>query len=276
MRKDGLFTNDQLPRERAPEASNVISFTDAQLARMTPAERAQAAKGAPPRKPRWGLIPDNHMAIAKIKLARRPKKVDQDGNVVEVEDEDGDFLIRESFGARWIDIRFVLEGRYNNRFIFDRLMLQWSSEGAKAAGRETFKLIRDIRSTREHEPQVAWSKEGGIEMPFDIEGMRVPVAIWSAPRHGDGKLVNRVRVLSPIPSHPTSTQYEALGRKRKVKETVDLDTGRDKLVIDMPGWDLYPYSDLGKLYCKRLGEFHDQRIKASLRAIEKMKRKAAI
>lgn len=259
MRKSSLFQSTDLDHCHGVQAPNVVSFSEAQRARMTEAQKHASYVGAPPKKSRYAPLKDGTYAIATIKLARQK---------TEVPGELGSPMLRESKGARWIDATFVLEGRYNNRRIQHRFMLAAKSEFTKLEVAKTRRMLDAIFACH------GIASGTGLSA---IEGLRVPVELFQYDRHGDEKTVNGVHVLCPIPGHPSSIAYEKFGRTRQVKMVDDvarLSDGTErkfkKKWIDFPGWQLHPFTSLAQLLQKRL-DTHEERVERNVeRAVEKL------
>lgn len=227
MRKSSLFTSDDLDGMKTA---------------------ADAGMEAPPKKSRYAPLKDGTRAIARIIFAK---------------DASGAPVIRESKGAKWIDARFVLEGRYNNRWIPHRFMLSGSSEATQNLVRKTADFRSCIFSCHAIDPKSPLSK---------AEGIRIPVMIGIEKRHGDNKTQNFIRyVMSANPQHPTYFEYEAFAKTKTVKLHPNAETGKKRRWIDFPGWNLYPFTQLAETLQKRINNYNDRADKNTNRAIERMR-----
>ena len=232
MRKSSLFKSDDLAGSQTA---------------------ADAGMNAAPKKQRYAPLKDGTRAIAIIVFAR---------------DGSGNPVIRESKGARWIDARFVLEGRYNNRWIPHRFMLAGSSESTKALVRKTADFRSCIFSCHGLPADTQLSK---------AETLRIPVMIGIENRHGDGKPQNFIRfVMSACPQHPTYHEYEAFAKTKTVKMQPNPITGGKRRWIDFPGWNLFPFTQLAETLQKRIDSYKDRSTKNTERALERMRNGFAV
>ncbi len=227
MRKTSLFKSDDLAGSKSA---------------------AEAGMECERKKPRYAPLKEGTRAIATITFAK---------------DATGAPMIRESKGARWIDGRFILEGRYNNRWIPHRFMLSGSSESTKAIVRKTNDFRRCIFSCHNIPADAPLSK---------VEGLRIPIMLGIENRHGDGKPQNFVRfVMSACPQHPTYSEYEAFAKTKTVKLAPNPATGGKRRWIDFPGWNLFPFTQLAETLQRRIDTYEDRADKNTKRAIERMR-----
>jgi hypothetical protein len=251
MRKSSLFKGEDLEHCTFNPSPNVVSFTDAQRARAPERLQHWMDPNVNPsgKRSRYAPLKAGTRAIAKIKLARHP---------------DGSPNIRESKGARWIDVKFVLEGRYNNRWIVTRFMLAGKSDSCLRERQRTWRLVEAINACHGRDRKSPVSA---------MEGLRVPVVLSLVNRHGDEKEVNAIGdVLSPNPAHSSHPAYAEFAKTRQVKMVPDPVTGRKRKWIDFPGWPLHPFSSVAQLLQKRLDTYDERQEAAAERAAARMAR----
>lgn len=281
MRKTSMFQNDDLLGcDTAPKEGKIVSIkkwlidngNDEDLAEKLAVKKATS--GAP--RKRYAPLKDGTFAIAKIVLTKKQVKVNYLDPETFEEKTRIDMVpdLRESKGARWIDARFVLEGRYANRWIPHRFMLS-------GASKSTRQLVSETKDNL-----VCINAGAGYDMKRPLsacDGQRVPILIGQHERHGDGKLANFVRhILCAHPIHPTHGLYEEFAKKRKVAMMPDPDRpimDGKKIVgyvqrrwIDFPGWHLYPHSSLYGVLVNRIHTFDAKAQKSTQRALKKMEK----
>lgn len=262
MRKANLFGQEQLPRQRRKaDEANVLAFKRDAL--DDDQKAAVAAGTAVKKRKRFDLMAE-HECIATI-ILRRARKADGTGGGFKL--EDGTLELVTSKGAMWIDARLVLEGKHRNRWVHIRLMFKAASSTAMKAVEETRQQVRRAKS-------YADSDLGSItDVLTMLDGLRVAVAVKQEKHWQHGDLVNTATIISCQPGTDTWHLYEKIARRRKVEEKIGPD-GREGLLIDMPGWDRFPFSPIASLYSSRLAEYDERRQRNSIRAVENMKAKA--
>ena len=258
MRKTSFFKAEDLaPPETKADRFERIKKSLKESLDVDPdkAEEIASKAAAAEKKSRYAPLKQGTRAIARLKFDQVERLDPETGKKHFVHD------VREKNGARWIDAKFILEGRYNNRWIKMRFML-------KGNGYQTNKLMAETKRN------VAKIKDCH-DIPADarlsaLDGLRVPVVLGVCPRHGDNKPVNYIdAILCPNPRDAHYAEYEAFAKTRKVKLLPD-EGGNMRRWIDFPGWNLYPFTPLFMTLKERIDTYHD-RVKASAeRALKKM------
>jgi len=262
VRKANLFDHEQIPRQRRKaDESNVLQFKPDAL--DDDQKAAVAAGTAAQKRKRYDLMAD-HECIATV-ILRRARRPDGTGGGFKL--EDGTLELVTSKGAMWIDARLVLEGKHRNRWVHPRFMFQGASSTALKAVQETREQVRRAKSYADDD------LNGIPDVLAMLDGLRVAVAVRQEPHWQHGDLVNTASIISCQPGTDSWHLYEKIARRRKVEKVKDAD-GQESLLIDMPGWDRFPFSPIAKLYQDRLAEYNARRQRNSIRAVEKMERKA--
>lgn len=263
MRKSSLFKNEDLEESERnkPDYNRKIMIMSQGLS-LADGDEEKTRKliekkiNQKPKKKRYSPLKDNTRAIAKIVLNTKIEGTDLNGDPIRI------FDIRESNGAKWIDAKFILEGKYNNRWVMHRFMIVGRSSPTKKLVAQTREIIKEIFSCYGIEKDAPLRK---------INELRVPVIIGEGPRHGDNIISNYIKiVLSPNPNNKNYSEYERFAKSRSVKLLYDEQLKNKKRWIDIPGWNLYPFTDLFLTLKNKINNFDTDSQKRINRAINKM------
>lgn len=263
MRKTSLFKNDDLaPAEtKAERFRRIKAETEAALQNLDPdkAEKIAAKHASKEKKLRYAPLKDGTRAIGRLVLDKKAIAKDADGNAIFAYD------VRESNGARWIDGKFILEGKYNRRWIKMRFMLSGKSNQTRDLVKATRRSIRAICLCHQMSEKSPLSH---------LDELRVPLIIGQGPRHGDGKIANYISaILSPDPMDRNYHLYEEFAKSRKVILMPD-SCGNKRRWIDFPGWHFFPFTPLYQTLKERIDTYHQRVSKNAQRALSKMENAA--
>lgn len=245
MKKELLFKPNQLPKEEAKRDAAVLSFSDAQLARMSEEERKEAEKVPERKKRRFEkLIPDGHLALARIELVRLPPPKDAPPGTA------GAIKVNEYKGRKSVTVKLVMTGRYSNRWIFEQIVFSVEDKTNEEDMNDLYRgkaFIRDVFANE------------GIDIEPRVSAMDkklVPVVVGSGHRYGKKSepVVNRAWVLSPHPSHSLYEEYYTLAKRIGEK---------------IPGWRFYPSAPAATLIEKRKDTKAERAEKSRKRLLKK-------
>lgn len=165
------------------------------------------------------LITDGHLCLARVEIKR-----DDDPQ----SETYGQPKVAEYKTRRSITVCFILQGRYNSRWVFEEIVFSCKDKGDKI-GRAKLEvgkgMIRDILACHEVDPALTVSA---------IDGKVCVVQIYHGHQWNDTRrpLVNRIHTVSPDPEHELESGYFELSKR--TERMVD-----GEMVNIIPGWKLY-------------------------------------